>query len=365
VDNPCSGQLAHRTAERKVPNQMANSTQLVRALSTRWASAGALHPVARALAFAGCLFVAQGLTACSRGLLHNRVVVIPRLSADAQWLSLHVGIAEAAERAHLATYWNGPSMEADTQSQIELVERAVDDGAYGIVIRPNAFFTMNRVIQKALDRKIPVVIFSEQAGMPPAHHLSFILNDMNETGSLIANRLNEILHGRGDIVIAGLQPQTPGSIDRSDAIESSLRRLAPHIHIAEKTVGAYSVGYSEQTLEDVIRKHPRLHAIVALNAQEGFGAVAAVRSMQAEARIRVIVCDQGLDLLSYLRHGSLDSLLVENMRGIGNRAVENIVSDRIGDSYPSPIVLNPSLVTRENIDTEPVQQLLLMHRSRH
>lgn len=254
-------------------------------------------------------------------------------------------------------------MEADTQSQIEVAERAVQDRAYGIIIRPNAYLAMNRVIQEALARDIPVVLLGEQAGIAPARHLSFVLNDTNETGALIANRLNAILHGRGEVVIAGLQPQTPGSVDRSDAIERNLRRIVPGVHIVEKTAGAYSVGYSEQSLEEVLRNHPDVKAVAALNALEGFGAAAAVRSMQAEGRIHVIACDQGLDLLSFLRQGSVDSILVEDMRGIGNQAVENIVADRHNRPFPDSITLRPSLVTRDNIDTEPIQQLLLMHRN--
>jgi hypothetical protein len=55
--------------------------------------------------------------------MHDRIVVIPRFSSNARWLSEHVGIGEAAERAKLDVYWNGPSDEADVQEQTELAER--------------------------------------------------------------------------------------------------------------------------------------------------------------------------------------------------------------------------------------------------
>jgi ribose transport system substrate-binding protein len=296
--------------------------------------------------------------------MHDRVVVIPRLATDAPWLSEHVGIAEGAERAKLEFYSNGPSEEPSVQTQIELADRAIREGAYGIVAEPTSLFAMNRVIQKALAKRIPVVILSEPIGLPTARHLSFVLNDVKETGRLTATRLQTILHGRGEVAIVGLDPQAPGNIERSDSIDASLRQIAPEIHIVEKVVGSFSIGYSEQAAERAIREHPDLKAIVALNEREGYSAAAAVRASGAEGRVLVISCDQSLRVLLILRQGGIDSLVIRDMRGMGAAAVSNIAADRLGKDVVSPIFLKPLLVTRENIGDENIQQLLMMHRAR-
>lgn len=305
------------------------------------------------------------LAGCHTGAMHDRVVVIPRFATDAPWLSEHVGIAEAAERMKLELYWNGPSGAPDVQGQIELLDRAIHEGAYGIIIEPNSFFAMNRVIRKALSRNIPVVLFSEPLGLSPTQHLSFVLSDVKETGRLIATRLKTILQGRGEVAIVGLDPQTPGNIERADSIEASLRQIAPKIHVVEKVVGSFSIGYSEQAAERAIREHPDLKAIVALNEREGYSAAAAIHAAGAEGRILVISCDQSLQLFLLLRQGNIDSLVIRDMRGMGAAAVANVAADRLGKPVVSPIYFKPSLVTRENIDDENIQQLLLMHRGKH
>lgn len=297
--------------------------------------------------------------------MHGSVVVVPRLSAQAPWLSERVGITEAAERAKRKVYWNGPSGVPDVQDQIDLIDRAVSAGAYGIVVEPNSYFALNYVIQKALSEGIPVVILGEPVAMPPARHLSFVLNDVNQTGKLVAERLNKVMQGSGEVALLGLDPQSPGSVERADSIEAALGQIAPRIRIVKEVTGSSSAEGSEQSASLALHTYPRLSAIVALNAREGYSALEAVRSSGARSTISVIVCDQDLQLLSFLRHGRIDSIVIQNMRELGSAAMANILTDRQGRAVVSPRVLEPAIVTRENIGDEPIQQLLLMHWGQH
>lgn len=303
------------------------------------------------------------MSACRRAPMHDRIVVIPRFSSDARWLSEHVGIGEATARAKLDVYWNGPSDEANIQEQTELAERAIHGDAYGIIIEPSTSFTMNRAIREALAHRIPVVVLGEPVDIASSPRLSFVLSDIPEAGKLIAGRLDTILHGHGEVAIFGLDPQTPGNVERSDAIEAALRQSAPDIHIVEKMVGSFSIGSSELVAERVIQERPELKAIVALTPREGYSAAAAVHALDAEERVRVIACDQTLEVLMLLRQGAMDSILIQNMRGMGSAAVNNIIAEHHHHPVTSPVYFKPSLVTRENIDDERIQQLLLMHRS--
>lgn len=302
------------------------------------------------------------MSACHSAPMHNRIVVIPRFSSDARWLSEHVGIGEAAEHAKLGVYWNGPSGEANMQEQTELAERAIHGGAYGIIVEASNFFTMNRTIRGALAHNIPVVVLGERIDIAPSPRLSFVLSDIPVAGKLIASRLDTILHGHGEVAIVGLDPQTPGNVERSDSIEAALRQNAPGIHVIEKTIGSFSIGSSEQVAERVIQERPALNAIIALTPREGYSVAAAVHALHAENRIRIIVCDQTLEVLMLLRQGAIDAILVQDMRGMGSVAVENIIAQHHQRLVSSPVYFKPWLVTRENIDDERIQQLLLMHR---
>jgi ABC-type sugar transport system substrate-binding protein len=108
----------------------------------------------------------------------------------------------------------------------------------------------------------------------------------------------------------------------------------------------------------MLGENPHLNAIVALNAASGIAAAAVLRSHHLVHTVRLIVFDQSLDLFILLRRGEIDSIVAEDMRGIGERAAADILSDRKGLQPAQTTFLKPLLLTRENIDNETVQQFL-------
>jgi ribose transport system substrate-binding protein len=300
------------------------------------------------------------LLGCRSRELHDTITIIPRNTAEAFSVTEHAGAAEAARKLHVHLYWNGPSSDSNVEQQIALMGLAINMGTMGIIVNPNSTFASNTAIQRAVSHGIPVVILGANVPLAPSRNLSFVLDDVQGTGELIATRLKTILSGKGEISLLGVDPMYAGSIERARAIESSLERVAPSIHIVDEPAGAFSFGQTEQDAEDMIRTHPGISAIVALNVMASRAAVAAVRATHRVGSIRIIGCDQGLDLFFLLRHGVLDSIVVQNMRAMGALAVANIVAQRHGDAVKDVTCFPPMLVTRRDIDDENVQKMLMM-----
>lgn len=307
------------------------------------------------------LFVAMPLGGC-RGSNRRSVAVIPRISSDARWLSFHVGIEEAAQKAGLEAHWSGPNDESNPIEQIELADEAIAQRAYGIILEPSSLIATNRVIRKAQSERIPVVIISESAETPEGEHLYRIQNDTAETGNLIANRVAQFVQGDGQVAILGLRTETPGNIERSDAIAEALRRQCPNLQIIKKSMESSSISYEQREVGEFVRTHPRVKAIVSLSSAENFAVVAAVRAEHATERIKIIGCDQTLAELLMLRAGAIDSLVVQDMRRMGSQAIQIIARDRQGIYPPAVTITKPVLVSAENIDSEAVQHIIQMHR---
>jgi ABC-type sugar transport system substrate-binding protein len=259
-------------------------------------------------------------------------------------------------------FWHGPSGDQTVQEQIQLIGDAVHSHAYGIVVRPGAFVAENRVLNQALAKGIPVVVLSEKIALSASSHLYYVLEDPHVTGRLIAERLKATI-GKGEILVLGLEPDVPGSLDRSDAMESWLHAIAPDIHVMNKLLHAPHGSNHDQSVRQVIAAHPELRAIVALSAGEGLSAAAATSAAGARGRVRVIVCDQSIDLLLLLRSGMVDSIVVQQIRRMGAKAIDDIAADRSGRHPAQEVTFDPVMVTVENINSEPIQQMLLMHRS--
>ena len=300
---------------------------------------------------------------CGDHRLQDRVVVIPRESVDARWLSFRLGLSEGAAEVGEDPYWNGPSLEGDVQAQIDLADRAVQNDARGIIAEPNSLFALNRVFQDAISKGIPVVIVDDPLGLPPERHLSYVLGDEGESGRLIAERVHRLMGDEGQVVIAGLLAESPGSVGLADHIQAALLGVSPHVSIVDRLADSPSVGLSVHAIEDQIRGHPQLRAIIALTQLEGVSAVMAVHATGAEHRVHIIACGQSLRILYDLRNGKVDSVLVQDLRQMGHIAIRNVAADNAGKAYPALVYVKPALIDAQNIDSEFIQQLLLMHRS--
>lgn len=298
------------------------------------------------------------LEGCSSGGARSTIAAIPRNMSDEIWVSELGGASRAASARGLKIYWNGPSRDDDVQPQISLIDRAIRGNNYGVLVSPNNPFALNTLLERALSRRIPVAIVGAETPMPAEKGLFFVLNDVETTGELVADRLNHLLMGHGSVVLLGIDPLSPGSVARAEAIEQALRRIAPQIRIEQKLVGSFSFGQAELASEQAIAAVPGLAAIIALGVDQTSGAAAAVHNTGTAQRIRIIGCDQRFDLLFLLRRGILDSLVIEDTRSMGRIAVERIAAEHQGQPVPARTLVQPRLVTRANVDAPEIQRIL-------
>lgn len=304
-------------------------------------------------------FILLLFAGCNAHLPHRQIFAITS-DLEQSSLSERVGIEEAAHNANIDVYWNGPR-NLDVQRQIELIASAVHAKSYGIAITPASLFADKTSIREALLARIPVVVLLDSVYIAPAPHLYFVLEDTQTSASLVSERLNRLFGGSGEVAVLGLNPLYPGSVKRFEDLEAAIQRDCPELHVDDNVVEPFGYGYQELGAERILREHQDLKAIIALNVRSGMAAAAAIRHLNFANRVRVIVFDQSLELFVLLRRGDIDSIVVQDMRGIGSKAVADIVADRNGHDAPQVTYLKPMLITRANIDGEAVQQFLLMN----
>jgi ribose transport system substrate-binding protein len=309
-----------------------------------------------AWAMVALVIVASG---CNRQHKPKRISVITGY-VDVDTMTERVGLQEAAYREQIDLHLNG-SHNRDAQREVELMNAAIAERCHGIAINAASEIAVNTAIRDALALEIPVVVMLHPVKMEPHPHLHFILEDVDASASLVTLRLNELLKGHGEVALFGLNPLFPGSAERFQSVELALRHNAPNIDIDDHSAGPFGNGYLEIAAEQILNEHPHLDAIVALNPESALAAVAVVRQHHLADKVRIIVFDASLQVFHLLREGEIDSLIVQNAREIGNRAVQTILDDRKGHAVSQPMYLKPLLVTKANIDTEDVQQFILLN----
>jgi ribose transport system substrate-binding protein len=190
--------------------------------------------------------------------------------------------------------------------------------------------------------------------IPPGNGLYYILNDEEEGGRLAAQRVGLILHGRGSIALLGIDPAITGVMIRARSFERVLSSSFPDIHIVDRRPGSFSRQHEQQMTDEVLQKRKGLSAIVALNWTSAYEAVSNIESHPGEYSARVIAFDPGG--LPFIAR-SLDSIILQDTRAMGEEAVRLIASRLQGRPVASVIILAPILVTRENLETDRVRRL--------
>jgi len=292
---------------------------------------------------------------------HQRVIaVVPETTAQEIWESEHAGAAHAAHELGWRVYWNGPSREDDFPRQIQIVNQAIDQRVDGLVLSPDHDVALISAVRAALASKIPTVIVGSPLGTTPGGNLIFVENDDAAMGRMAAERAVALLKPGDAVAVLGVNPNILGSIARADAFEAALRERKAGVEILERRGISSSFAELEEVAEETIHGYPRLRAIFTLNVNQSRAVYGALLGTGSLGRIELIACDQDLDLLHHLRSGGIDSLIAEDTYTMGYEAVQAIHKQLSGQRADSRIVVQPVLVTRENVDSERIQQVLDM-----
>ncbi len=283
------------------------------------------------------------------------IAVVPRTSGTILWEPVNVGAQMAAAELDERIYWNASTREDDIDGQIALVDR-IRSGRYrGLVLAPDHSLALITPVRRALASGLPIVIVGSPLPIPASANLAYVLNDEREGGRLAARRAAALMGGRGEVALIGIDPDIAGIMERADSFEQYLTAFYPKIHIVVRRMGMFNFGHEQESAEEVLRENPKLNVIVALTSTSTRGAVSTIESEHLGHAVKVIGFDP--DSLPF-ENASLDSVIVQNTRGMGERAVRLIHARLEGQPFPARVEFEPALVTREDLNGPIVQQML-------
>lgn len=303
----------------------------------------------------GCWVALRGVFAGGSG---QTIAFIAQTTGNELWEAAHTGARKAASRDGFRIYWNAPTRSDDVERQIELIDSAIRQKDAGLVIAPAQYLALISPLREALARHIPVVVVGSSVPIPPGNGLVFVLNDDGAMGQMAARRIGGLLRGSGSIALFGVNPNLTGNWIRYQSFESTLAIEFPHISITESKTSSPTFEEAAENAEQILLRNPHLDAIISLTSTDSEGALTALRLLHRTGSVRLLGCDQELDLMDGVRKGEVDSIVVEDTYLIGQRAEEAIAALHQGHPF-APTVLVPSLlVTRDNIDRPEIQQIL-------
>jgi ribose transport system substrate-binding protein len=274
------------------------------------------------------------------------------------WEPVHRGADEAAAKISAHVYWNAPTREDDVEGQIALINQVIDRGYQGLVIAPDHALALITPVRRALAKNIPTVIISSPLPIPAGGKLSYVVNDDEAAGQLAAKRAAELVHGRGTVILLGMNPDIAGIMTRARSFESYLSQNYPAIHIAKRR-GSFNALHEQQTAEEVLRATPKVDAIVGLMWPSTRGAISAARALPDPDRIKVIGFDPDGSPLPF-DIPNFDSVVMQDTDAMGAQAIELVAAQVRGQAGSGLIKLAPRIVNRDNINEPAIRKLIWM-----
>lgn len=314
-----------------------------------------------ALACGGASGDRQRTAAGSKSTL--TIAVIPKGTTHEYWRSIHAGAVRAQQELtasgdSVSLVWKGPMREDDREQQVQVVEGFVSEGVNGIVLAPLDNRGLVRPVEEARHAGVPTVIID--SGLETDSIVSFVATDNRKGGALAADRLGELLGGKGKALLLRYAEGSASTEEREKGFLDELKAKYPGIQLVSSDQYA---GPTRETAkrasENVLNRFGGdLQGIFTVNESATIGMLLALQDINKAGRVHFIGFDSSPILLTAMRSHQLDGLVIQDPMKMGYLGVKTMVDHLRGRSVPRRIDTGVTLVTPANIDSAGVKDLV-------
>jgi ribose transport system substrate-binding protein len=308
------------------------------------------------LALAFCLLALSCNNAGSGGSGKPRIAVIPKGVSHNFWLSIKAGADAAGQELGAEILWKGPATETDYTGQVNIVEDFVNKQVDGIVLAPSSGDALVTPAKKAQAAGIPVIVID--SGINWEDYAAYISTDNRKGGEIAAERMAEILGGKGNVAILGVKKGSVSTDEREDGFQSVIKSKYPNIKIVDFLYGEADRAKSADKAEDLITRHTDLNGIFASNESSAVGALRAINVKAVQGKVKLVGFDSSPDLIAAVKGGIIDSLVVQDPYKMGYEGVKAALNQKAGKPVERRLDTGVELVKKDNLDMPKIQNLI-------
>ena len=278
----------------------------------------------------------------------KRIALIMRQNVgtfSAQYVS---GVkAEVEKHGGELTVFNA---DTDLAKMASNLDAAINQKFDGILIDHGTAEALQQGTQKAVDQKIPVVLFDTDINIP---NVPIVEQDDEKLAELSLEKLAEDIGGKGNIVkiwVAGFAPMEKRQI----TYEAFLKKYPDIKEIAAFGSATNNTALNTQAqMEAILKQYPNKGDIAAVWASWDEFAKGATRAIQQAGRTEIKVygidlTDEDLQLIQEENSPWVATAAVDPSE-IGRLQAETVFKLINGEQVPDRVKLNPVLVKQEDL----------------
>jgi ribose transport system substrate-binding protein len=291
------------------------------------------------------------------------LAVVPKGTTHDFWKAVHAGAVQAAQELTAAgdsvkIIWKGPLREDDREQQVQVVEGFVSQGVQGIVLAPLDNRALVRPVEEAKSANVPVVIID--SGLESDAMVSFVATDNHKGGVLAADRLGQLLGGKGKVILLRYAEGSASTEERERGFLERMKSTYPGITIVSSDQHAGATRETAKRVSENLlnRFGADVNGIFTVNETSTIGMLLALQDMGRAGKIRLVGFDASPILIDAMRAHSLDGIVVQNPMRMGYLGVKTMVDHLHNQKVERRIDTGVTLVTPEMLDQPETKALI-------
>jgi ribose transport system substrate-binding protein len=292
-----------------------------------------------------------------------RIAVIPKGTTQDFWKSIHAGSNKAAQELSAAgtpveVTWNGPLREDDREQQVALVEGFISQNVNGIVLAPLDDRALVRPVEEAARIGIPTVVID--SALQSDNIVSFVATDNLKGGMLAADRMGELLEGKGKVLMLRYQEGSASTQQREEGFVKELKAKYPGIElISSEQYAGPTRDTAKRASENLLNRYGNdIQGVFTPNESSTAGMLLALQDIDKAGKLTFVGFDTSQTFIDAMHNKQLHGIVVQNPFNMGYLGVKTMVSHLLGQPVEKRVDTGVLMITPDNLDAAETQELL-------
>jgi ribose transport system substrate-binding protein len=256
-------------------------------------------------------------------------VLISEEVGNPYWNRVKLGATDAGKKLNAVIEYKGP-VQSSTELHVKAVEKAIAAKVDGIITQGLDQNLITPVINKAIQKGIPVITVDTDA--PASRRSSYVGTNNYQAGYLAGKTLIEDLKGTAKVGIITGTFHSTNQRQRIKGFRHAVKNKTGIEIVATESSNISRIQAAEKAYK-IFSEH-NVTALFGTSALDGLGIAAAAQLLEKTVDVHILAFDALPETLKLIKEGTIDATIVQKPYQMGYKSVELMVDIMKGKNVP-------------------------------
>jgi ribose transport system substrate-binding protein len=292
------------------------------------------------------------------------IALIPGLTTDAFYITMHKGAAAAAKALGVDLVFQGAA-DFNPVTQVPVLNAIIGRKPDAILIAPTDKVQLVESLKKAVDAGIPVITVDTfigdghyQTGSGDADFpLSYIASDNILGGEIAARALAKAIGDKGKVYVSNVRPGVSTTDQREEGFKNEMKKH-PNITVLETQFNEDDANKAASQFQSVYARNSDISGVFGANLFSAMGAANGVKQSGGTGKVKVVAFDAPTSIVGEIKAGNVDIAIAQHPAEIGYFGVVAAYAHLTGQSIPTLIGTGFTVIDKDNVDDPNVKRFI-------